>query len=1520
MSLSVNTTLQAQLSSGFAESGYPQQTFLGASIRSFTMNGGFNDSSSELSLDLVNDEYNFSDHLGKGLGDDVYHDGIKDTFSPPMVGSPVFFKFGHTLATVAEAYAQTFNDTYNTKIIPPRGKDHIVFGGILQSFVQNRSMAGNPLYSVKVVDPREILSNVTLVLNNYAGTTFDKYNLYNIYGFLEFNAPVSDIRQLSSNYQASGVLSKTVNDEGETTFANLSLTDHLTPVSSQVPLDSYWKASPAKSYTDLPQSFPLTGTGYSRRGSQGIPYYRVAQAFRTMLRYDGAIPAGYAAAGFGAFINFRGYNYVVDFSGLPNLPPLYYLDFDQINLLDICLEICEVLSRDLFVSLLPVIDHPSCSFCYNWNQTQGQNDTSKLIAGIIRIDTIDRSKTPSYGAIKTFIDSARMTATVTNQDVGYELSNTTTDKFIVGAQEVDMYFFSGRSDRDTIPALMKDQQALAYLKEEQWRLKTSLRQQILPYYGKLGIAGAVTIPKGFGPYQQILLDTTGLNANGVGNYYVATEMEIRCAMISFDRWKSFLLTYNDIYLESLEENDTQEAMLAATTPVDGLPHDPTLSNNYGVTVPRSVFPSDDDDTPFANDTYPASPCNPPYGYPLYYKRATKLGLPEAGLTDISTKHTTILTNLAQLKTATDPDQISIILNSIWTSFFSDRDPTAPETELEKKVREYIKNKLGNGNLLGDIVGLIENHLQNVNTTMISLPRLAKKGTENAMRVYEFLKKIGDECLGKKFLIRIPKYANVWYHPVINSNNPATDPFTQGPFGFRPRPISNLVGYQYSTLFMDALRKARDTIKYPTDNMAIFLDDGPTVELNGTTTNHFNNDALMVFQGGIRLNMNPMTNLYEFNYMPEPQGGFFDFDLLKDIGMVNANASFGNGGPQSQSWATNNQPLGIKQMLVPSDLTNFINGGRVSPYVRFDHSEHLALDSFSTDSFIQQSITDFGMIPDFCEELSNVTASNNAFHSFPSITPTGAPVTPQVVFIKCSLDESFYMPPKHKKRIVPLYGLDIKDIGKFSTPRQWKDPVTKKLVTSMSYYLGQYVPTNKTPPTQTVIIDDFIRRRDSSRGRNRDILKNNGRTSTGGTSAADLGVIDAPLDEMDVDHVYALITLPARVVPTVDARFKDGPFQNANANSVQHFLTMDTVHLPEFSLPMIRWFPNNFGAGINNPQGRQNAKLAYDRALAGLSFAFPQQINLTMPSPVYPDLVAIPLMSQERCYGPWVSSQVDSQVEAYGNMGGRIEFSKDENLSPWNYAGYAGMNNAGILNAEFSNSLLLFTERGGFTVGAGPSGASLCKALLNVGPLVTNIDVKIDAGSIHTTYQLDLYTASFGKLQKQRSDEISKIGREKQRVRDEKNALVRKGLGKGQMRTNYQVIQDKIKAGMNPTIAGITNTIQTPAHNVPTALVCTVKPVGSSGVNTGVTTLVGVEMTHQSSADIASAAQSMPSALHAAASYYNSAGGSLNSNQAPASMDNFHPNMSYQQANYQGSKLDLYNLDSIDNKEITIYEA
>ena len=90
------------------------------------------------------------------------------------------------------------------------------------------------------------------------------------------------------------------------------------------------------------------------------------------------------------------------------MPGLYYLDFDQISILDLALEVCDVVSQDLFVTLLPVIkDHPACKVIYDWNtmhQGTGADDNKKdMIAGIIKLNAIDSIEIKWALAVKVFI-------------------------------------------------------------------------------------------------------------------------------------------------------------------------------------------------------------------------------------------------------------------------------------------------------------------------------------------------------------------------------------------------------------------------------------------------------------------------------------------------------------------------------------------------------------------------------------------------------------------------------------------------------------------------------------------------------------------------------------------------------------------------------------------------------------------------------------------------------------------------------------------------------------------------------------------------------------------------------------------------------------------------------------------------------------------------------------------------------------------------------------------------------------
>jgi hypothetical protein len=1368
--------------------GYKQQTFLGASIRSFSMNGGFGDSSATLSVDLVNDEFNNSDNTLQGQGDDVYHSGNGDRFVPPIAGTPVYFKFGQDSATVEQAYRKTFDQLYNmdtlgraTPIQPVgvfdknnftslpddsfvmleankiysfqrqidnelrRGMNHLVFGGILQSYIQNRGPGGNPLYSVQVTDPREILSNVIIILNNYAGTTFSTKNIFNVYGFLEHNMTAALSGTLSSEFQNYNILTKIVNPSNGYISYNGSQGNNL-------PMDCWYRSGGFPSFGASQRSFPVTGTGFSRRGPQGIPYYRVAQALSAMMSTEFSLPNEYESRGFGKIINFRGYNYVVDFSGLPQIPLMYFLDFDQINLLDLAMEICDVASRDLYVSLLPVINHPACQFLYN-NQN---SDPTKLIAGIIRLDSIDRSGAPVYGAIKTYIDSlATSGILVENQDVGYELSNVTTDKFVVGAQEVDMYCFSTNADRDFINVRNRRSGGESDDADwKQWTLEKQLEQQVLPYYGTLG-KNAVTIPKGWGAYQQILLDTTGLNVNGVGSYYVATEMELRCASISYECWKNFLGRYNNTYLESLEDDDSFEGAVLNQTPSLGganIPVAPNISNNYGVTVPRSVF-----DTyaviPFGSDGFPSSPCNPPYGYPLYYKRMSKLGIPEGGLTTLQSRITGMITGGATIRGA-DGENYEEIRNNQLEELEVIAEDYGSLTPAEREYYNAMKTALQSTPPNIDLLNDIEESLHKINAV---LPRLAKKGTENALKVYEFLKRVADENLGKKFLVKIPNKVNLFYENNVSwKNGPAGAEYATGPFGFKPRPSTSGIGDEFAPWFVSQYRGAGG---------------------GGNMIKSFLNDAVdpsqQSYNGALKANFNPITDKYEFNYTPANLGGYFPFDLYSNT------LSYADLSRLPEAA----RPMGIVSSLVPQDLTNFLDeNGRISPYVRFDNSQHIDMGSMNSEDFTQQVITPQGMIPDICEFLDNTGDDVwTSFDEADSDRPDNTNKPKQCAFVKCSVDEKFYMAPKTALRTIQVYG-GADPRTKVTRPRKihipcsgWRDgivggtlvPGTGVYVDSFRYLELNFVPTSSEQGNAQRL--DFLRQP---------------------VPELNSDLVRTDLSDLDTNHVYVLITLPNKIIPTKDARYTDSVNQKDNTHDIKHYLTMDVVKgLPEFATPAYASKASTTNITHNDPtcatftaETRSAAWLASKKAKASLQFGFPQQVQQASPSPVYPDLVVIPLISNERCYGPWVSSQVDVQSSAYVNIGGRVEFIKDENLSPWNYAGYELMNEAGVLQAQFANSLLLFSERGGFSYPGMPT-TSLCQVLLSGGPLVTNISVDVNEGGIKTTYKMDLYTASFGKLQKQKQDMISKISRERQRLRDERNALIRKGIGKSQSSTN-----------------------------------------------------------------------------------------------------------------------------------------
>jgi len=1411
-------TTFTQHSSAVPGSTFKQRTFLGASITNCSLTAGFGDTASTLGVNLVEDEFNTGDGTGRGDGQDPYFvSGNGDQFNPPPVGSPVFFSLGPSYATATQSFLKTMDDIYGGSSSNSSNPGHfdLAFGGILQAYNQTRGPDGNPLFAVQVVDPREILSNVDLVLRNYAGSTYNTQNLFNIFGFLEYNPTTALLNQLRGQGIES-VLTRTEYLGGKVEYSGFDIYDFGAGVQTyQQSLGWVGDRSTVSNIggNSFPIIFPITGTGYSRVGPQGIPYYRVVQALNALLGMNGDLPQEYIDKGFGGVVNFRGFNYVVDLSGLPLVDQFYYLDYDKMNLLDFCKEICEITSHELFVSLLPVIDHPATA-SFNAHNNANVNNPANMIFGVIRVDAIDRTSAQTPGAIKNYIDN-ELYGDITRSDIGVELSNVVTDKFIAGGQEVKMHFFETSKDREAPP-------------QASWTLGYALSQNVLPYYGTLR-SGAVTIPKGYGAYQQILLDASQLLAEGVGDYYVATEMELRSALISFETWRDFLLQYNNVYMENMDGSEAEEGAAIESTPTDVAFDEIALKGAYAVTVPRCVWVNPN--TQFGEDDLPVDACFPPYGYPLYYKRAEKIGVSLGTLANVGAAFNSILTSAANLSGAS-PDNFIATIRTEWKSIKdASKSWNKDTTQVEKDYFEFMENlieSLNNDPLSvkkADVIGLMQEISSKLTIPSYVKNQAAKKGIANAQKIYQFVKKVASDNLGKKFLVKLPRTVNENYSNIISSE---------------------------ATEWEDGYDELANVIQVPTDFDITSGPFGFPPQIITASPYGFGQTEVDPYAGALVVDYNPITNEVVSNYTPMSAGGYWDYELSNII---------------DENSGTN---IMIAQGLAPIDLTPITDEGstRITPYVRFDNSQHLSFAQVPRDQFTQQVVTGGQWIPDANFQLDNVT-EGTAFDLSPENPAAEGPKS--CAFVRVDVESKIYFAPITKVISASVYGQDPNSIDQHHLPKRVKDCESGKILNTIAYTTSKWVPTPAAGSTHKadIVLD-------------------------GNASATNL---------KDANYCYALITLPNAVQPTVDSRLRDGALQSYNAAQIKHFLGQDVVRgLPGFSSPAIRGTPTTLPDDLDLKPVPNSFKQAIKKARANLAFALPNNVNFSYPSPVYPDLVALPLMSSERCYGPWSSSTIG----AYGNIGGNVEYEKDESLTPWNYTGYDLMNRAGSLKAQYSNSVLLQSDRGTFTIPSAPSGIALARYLTNGGPLVTQISVSINAGSsVETTYSMDMYTSSFGKLQKQKSEAISQIGRNRQKQIDDRNLNMRKGVAKSQFDGTRQLVERQLKnlsLGLEYTPESTSPGATSPGTSSINSTVMTVQQrrtlaatMGEEGFQSGgEINSFQVSAGFNPSASAGDAAGNMGDAGVAARNFGDSAAADIQDNQTPASMSPRHPRMASNQ--------------------------
>ena len=214
-----------------------------------------------------------------------------------------------------------------------------------------------------------------------------------------------------------------------------------------------------------------------------------------------------------------------------------------------------------------------------------------------------------------------------------------------------------------------------------------------------------------------------------------------------------------------------------------------------------------------------------------------------------------------------------------------------------------------------------------------------------------------------------------------------------------------------------------------------------------------------------------------------------------------------------------------------------------------------------------------------------------------------------------------------------------------------------------------------------------------------------------------------------------------------------------------------------------------------------------------------------------------------------------------------------------------------MKAAFANSLELFSERGSFSYVGIPRGNSLGKALTDGGPLVTDINVDVGTNGVKTSVKMDLFTPKFGKLKKQHEVLLDRVNRERQKIRDQKNLLIRNHVIQEATSTEYDDIFEQFK--FIQTALEVTDSIKKGDTPVNSMIVAHVKSRADN-----VITLDGKERTTNTfeaetsvlSPDYINRGFSMlPDRGSRDNVFYNSAGGDLGQFFSP-SLEEKHPNM------------------------------
>ena len=225
------------------------------------------------------------------------------------------------------------------------------------------------------------------------------------------------------------------------------------------------------------------------------------------------------------------------------------------------------------------------------------------------------------------------------------------------------------------------------------------------------------------------------------------------------------------------------------------------------------------------------------------------------------------------------------------------------------------------------------------------------------------------------------------------------------------------------------------------------------------------------------------------------------------------------------------------------------------------------------------------------------------------------------------------------------------------------------------------------------------------------------------------------------------------------------------NNIDYTVTTNISSVSALRTLLVNYAQGPGGAFASDPAFTETAlkKLLNN---VGIDVAALQEAGI----PKTPDLFAVPLRSNVLCYGPWYSAGAN----------GPVEYEKNDDLVPWNYGGYTGLNLAGNARVNDGITNQTFDETGSLTVPGAPT-FSIGDQLIAGGPYITDMEIRAGSDGVQTVYHFQTWSSQ-RRLAKLTNFNTERIKRLNQVSRDLSRAF-REGYGNNLWKSPVDFFKD-----------------------------------------------------------------------------------------------------------------------------------